>query len=683
MVRASVLWAGLAAGLAVASAGCKNSPAEKVQGRSQIGGDDPAADPDAYATVGSKTIPDNMGPVAVSGVGLVYRLAPGAGSQAPPGGWRQMLETGLKKQGWTHIREILDDPNKTTSLVLVSAVIPPGARKNQPIDLEIAVPDDSKTSSLRGGILMPCELVEYDTTSNLSSIAKKGAAAAPGGSLVLGSVWAKTVEKAPVIAGTYEPPGRAAPAAEGEEPTLKAGKVWAGGRVTQNRPYFFIMKPGDDNIRMAAEVAERLNATFHGGDDPTRKVAEAKRPELVVVNVPYAYRNNHHRFLLVARQVPIVPVAAGSPYRTKLEESLLDPATCLTAAVKLEALGGDSRRALRVGLESPSPWVRFAAAEALTYLGHTDGAAVLAKTVEEHPALRAYALKALAVMDDAACTDRLVDLMGSADPVVRYGAFIALRLADENHPAARGVLANDSFWVHRVAPGTPGLVHLVTGRRSEVVVFGDGVKLRGPFTLPIGSEYTVSVPANGPEAKVSRIVRVKGQPEVKEVVCPADLSAVLATVARLGGGYGEAVELIRRADTAQVLTAAVTVNAIPQLFSVQQLAGYARTDPTLVKADVEVMRGGTAGTDLESTAVDLPADPSEARTPDTTPRAPLSRDPGRLFGPRQPTPPAQADGLSPVVPVGGTDPAPAAPLTTPTTPATAPRGQNPGTLFRR
>jgi len=451
--------------------------------------------------------------------------------------------------------------------------------------------------------------------------------------------------------------------------------VWAGGRVADNRPYFFILKPGDDNIRMSAEVAERLNATFHANGDPTRKVAEAQ-PKLVVVNVPHAYRHNHHRFLIVSRQVPMIPVAAGSIYRDRLAADLLDPAACMLAAVKLEALGADSRRPLRVGLESPSPWVRFAAAEALAYLGHTDGAAVLAKTVEEHPALRAYALKALAVMDDAACTDRLSELLGSADPVVRYGAFIALRLADENHPAVRGTLLNDSFHVHRVAPGSPGLVHVASDRRSEVVIFGDGVKLRGPFTLPLGNEFTVSVPANGPEAKVSRIVRVKGQPDVKEVTCPTDLTAVLATVARLGGGYGEAVELVRRADTAQVLTAAVAQDAIPRQLSVQQLANFARIDPTLVKADVEVARVGAIGLELEATGVDLPADPSEARPADAPARPALSREPGRLFGPRQPPTPTQAEGLSPVVPTTATEPAPAvAPV--------APRGTNPGTVFGR
>jgi hypothetical protein len=212
------------------------------------------------------------------------------------------------------------------------------------------------------------------------------------------------------------------------------------------------------------------------------------------------------------------------------------------------------------------------------------------------------------------------------------------------------------------------------------VVFGDGVKLRGPFTLPIGADYTVSVPAGGPEAKVSRIVKVKGQPEVKEVTCPTDLAAVLATVARMGGGYGEAVELVRRADTAQVLTSAVAVDAIPRLLTVQQLAAFARTDPTLVKADVEVARVGTAGADLESVGVDLPADPTEAKAPETAPRVPLSREPGRIFGPRQPAPPTQAEGLSPVVPTTG----PAAePAPEPAPAVAAPRAASPGTLFRR
>src|SRR5439155_10824561 len=119
------------------------------------------------------------------------------------------------------------------------------------------------------------------------------------------------------------------------------------------------------------------------------------------------------------------------------------------------------------------------------------------------------------------------------------------------------------------------------------------VKLRGPFTLPVGSEFTVQVPPAGDEATVTRIVRVRGDLEEKKLSCKAtDLTAVLATVGKLGGGYAEAVELIRRADRAQVLTAPVLVDAIPAELNIRQLAQFARRDPTLTRANAEVARVG-------------------------------------------------------------------------------------------
>ena len=663
MNRAWLLWVAVAAGLT----GCVGDKSDKVQARPQIG-EDAAADPDAFATVGMKTTVGNTEPILVSGVGLVYRL-PGTGSSAPPGGWRQMLENSLKKQGLTNLKELLDDPARTTSLVLVSGMIPPGARKGEMIDVQITVPEESKTTSLKGGTLLACELFNYDTTGNLKSMASGGGPSAPSGDLKLGNVWARA--EGPVVAGAYLPAGAKS---SDEPPQLKAGRVWGGGRVALHRPYYLLMNPGEQNIRAASNVAERLNATFNSTGDPNLKVAEAKTRELVLVNVPTAYRHDHFRFLLVARQVPIIPVAANSLYRRKLEDELLEPATALTAAIKIEALGGDSVRPLKVAKENPSPWVRFAAAESLAYLGQTDGAAELNRLAEDHPALRAQCLKALASMDDAAFSDRLVDLMSLPDPVLRYGAFIALRLADEGHPAAKGILLNNSFWLHRVAGGSAGLVHVSADRRSEIVIFGDGVALKGPFTLPVGSDFTVSVAAGDPEARVSRIVRGKsGDSEVKELKCKPDLAAVLATLAQLGGGYSEAIEFLRRADSAEVLTAALAVNAIPRQFAVQQLAGYSKTDPALVKADAEVAKVGTVGPDAEQQAgYNLPAE-AEATTADpAAPRPPLSRDPGRLFGPKKPADPATADGLTPVTPPAAEPP-----------PAPAKVPGNPGTLLPR
>jgi hypothetical protein len=625
-------------------AGCHNlwdgrNLSNKIQSRSQIG-DDPKFDLDDSTTIGSKSTVGNTEPIPVSGVGLVSNL-PGTGSSAPPGGWRNMLEQSLKKQGVTNVREFLDDPQRRTSLVLVSALIPPGARKGELIDVEITLPEESKTTSLKGGYLHHCELYTYDTTGNIRAMLREGKRIGPSGDLKLGDVWA--VASGELIAGQFLPrradvPEEVEKDAEGR-PLYRSARIWGGARVTRSRPYHILLNPADQNPRMAAIVAERLNSTFHNATDASHKVADAKTRELILVHVPYPYRNNHYRFLLVARHVPILPTPPQSLYRRRLEDELLDPATCLTAAIKLEALGMSSIRPLRVGLESTSPWVRFAAAEALAYLGQSDGAAELARLAEEHPALRAPALKALAALDDAAAADRLVDLMGRTDPELRYGAFLALRLADDQHPAVRGMPIHRSYHLHLVAPGTPGMVHLTSGRRAEIVLFGDDVLFRGPFTLPIGTEYTVKVPGSG-SATLTRIVKVKDEWVERQVNCSADVGSVLIALGQMGGGYAEAVELIRRADAAGVLSSSVLVDAIPLELNLRQLAYFARHDPSLRKADAEVSRLGVSRPSVENADLTLPTPDADSTPPPTPPpRPPLNREPGRLFGPKRQEPP--------------------------------------------
>lgn len=633
--------------------GNKNSVQNKMLGRSQVG-EDPVIELDASTTIGSKTTVGNTDSIPVSGVGLVYNL-PGTGSSTTPGGWRMMLENNLRRNPRLagHLKELLDDPGKTTSLVLVSALIPPGARKGDPVDLQITLPDESKTTSLKGGILYPCELFTSDTTGNLKSLVHRGRPASPSGDLKLGDRWA--VAEGPVLAGHFVPSGAKSADIETDadgQPMFKVGRIWGGAKVTTTRPYFILLNPGDKNPRTAYTIAERLNSTFHATVEPNLKVGNAQNPELILTNVPFAYRNNHYRFLLVARQVPILPTPQVSTYRRKIEDELLDPTTTLAAAVKLEALGGSSTRSLRVGLESTSPWVRFASAEALTYLGQTDGAAELARLAEDHPALRAAALKALAATDDAASTDRLAELMTAGDPMLRYGAFIAFRLADESNAAIRGMLINNSYWLHQVAPGSPGMIHLTSDRRCEVVLFGNDIKLRGPFTLPVGSEYTIRVPSIGGEATVTRIVKVRGDLQEKKLKCPTDLAAVLVTMGKLGAGYAESVELIRRADKAEVLSAQVVLDAIPSELNIRQLAHFARRDPSLAHANAEIAKVGTVRPELGSVGFDLPpAEPDPAaQFAQPPPQPPLNRAPGRIFGPKRHDVPAIDPGA---IPAGG------------------------------
>ena len=430
--------------------------------------------------------------------------------------------------------------------------------------------------------------------------------------------------------------------------------ISGGARVVATRPYYLLLNQNEQNPRIGAAIAERLNTTFHTTADPNLKVAEAKNRVLILVNVPTAYRNNHYRFLLVARQVPYSQVGTTSAYRQKLEEELMDSATALTAAVKLEALGGDCRRSLRVGLESPSPWVRFAAAEALAYLGQTDGVGELARLAEDHPALRAQCLTALASVDDAAGTDRLVEMLGSSDAELRQGAFIALRLADDRHPALNGTLMNRSYWLHRINSEAPSAVHLSSTGRSEIILFGNGVELRSPMPpMSVGGDFTVSLPAGQANAKITHITKVNGDAVVEDIACAPTVDGVLTAMAKHRGGYSEAIEFIRKAARADVIDAKLVIDAIPRELSIQQLSGFAKIDPTLAKANVEVTRVGTVRPAVDANGFELPTAQESGVTPAGAPLAkpPLNRDPGRLFGPKRAS---DAPILDPnVVPAGG------------------------------
>lgn len=118
------------------------------------------------ATIGEKTQVGNAEAVQVSGVGLVEGLE-GTGGDIPADGLRAMLQNDLRKdESERRVRELLSSPNN--ALVLVSAVVPPGAREKDPIDVEVTLPRNSKATSLRGGRLRKCRLFNYDFAKNLN-----------------------------------------------------------------------------------------------------------------------------------------------------------------------------------------------------------------------------------------------------------------------------------------------------------------------------------------------------------------------------------------------------------------------------------------------------------------------------------------------------------------------------------
>jgi hypothetical protein len=546
-------------------------------------------------------------------------------------------------------KEVLDDPDKRTSLVLVSGSIPAGSRAGEKFDATVILPPGSKTTSLAHGELFPCDLFNSELATNARQ--KLAAADIPTGKVPLASGDAvlvgsrMAVAEGPLVVGTVvpgNPPADSRPTTD--NPAGRVAKVWGGLTNQIERPYHFLLNGEGPQPRLAMVVASRLNTVFHGTGDKMGKVAEPTvngRP-MVSVYVPPAYRLNHQRFIQVARLVPLVSPGRTDPTVKKLERELLAPETAILAALKLEALGTDGVAALRVGLEDRdphSPWVRFAAAQSLCYLGKADptAAAALAECAERHPSLRTHALVALASQDDAHCLDQLAELMKrKGDPALRYGSFHALRLANEKHEAVRGREMARSYWLHQVAADSEPLVHLTTDRRNEVVLFGSLWPITGGFYFPLGTDFTATRKEGEDSVVISRITTKDGEPTSVSGKYRADLAVVLKGLAEMGGGYSESIEFVRRVHAADQLACKVAVDANPAGLSVQQLAQLARRDPTAAEADKLVTAAtGQRPADPDVLPVggfDLSA-PADTLKKPPAPVVPLdrSRDPGSVL----------------------------------------------------
>jgi flagellar basal body P-ring protein FlgI len=522
-------------------------------------------------TVGDITDPALQEEIPVYGVGLVTHLNATGGGAPPAGQARDDLERDLKKKGVRNVKTTLENTNCT--MVIVHGAIPASCRKNDTIDLEISLPDQSRCTSLKGGYLIACELFNYEDAKNINP--GKASGALKGYPLVKA--------EGPVVSGMTGKVRVVETAAkddsyQNEDESERGGHVWGGGKVQIDPPIMLLLRQNFQYSRVADQIANRINATFPGMKYGHDGVASAKNKSVVMIGVPLQYRYDVPHYLRVVRAVPLDrSPPPDSPYRKQLAEQLLDPSKCLQAAIRLEALGEDSVPLLKPALAAPMPLSRFAAAQALTYLRKRDGVEELTRLAKQHPALRGLALTTLASLDESICHTKLADLMADPDPELRYGAFCGLRRLDERSPELAAEKCKDAYVVHQVAPESEPMVHYLTGRRTEFVLFG-----RTPTLLPglriAADEFTLTTTDDG-QAVVKRF-RLKDK-DLQEKRCPAQVAEVLKAIAELGGGYPDAVALLSQAYAHRKLSCELFHDALPRQVEPSQLAKVAKDDPML------------------------------------------------------------------------------------------------------
>ncbi|HMP01618.1 MAG TPA: HEAT repeat domain-containing protein [Gemmatales bacterium] len=518
-------------------------------------------------TVGTYTSFMGVEPTPVYAVGVVVGLN-GAGSNPPPGEMRLQALRLLKTRGVAKPDEYLASGD--AAVVAVSALVPPGVRKDEPLDVDVELAPEDKTSDLRGGELLPCDLYEYGDANALtgregSRMMRHKRLARASGSVTTGP------EVNPDSSGR-----------------LRKGRVWNGGKSLDERHFALIINRENQEAALAMAVAEAVNQRFHGEfRGSMRGMAEAMNKNTVVLRVQPGYRHNWLRYLRVVRQLPLrTDPLLLQQLQKQYAQELLDPAQTIVAALRLEALGVDAVPMLKQALGSAHPLVRFAAAESLAFLGDPACGEVLAETIRRDPALRALALTALASLDEAVSYVKLRELTQEPDAETRFGAFRALHTLNPNDRLVQGALVNKSFHLHRLAPEATALIHVSTVTRPEIVLFGEEPLLLPPFSLVAGPDFTVTARAGDAHCVVSRISVRHGQAQER---CSLHVADVVSTLGQLGAHYGDVLDLMRQASHIECLSCPVAFDALPQVPTIAELAERSTLD------------GGPALTDLGGT----------------------------------------------------------------------------------
>jgi flagellar basal body P-ring protein FlgI len=499
--------------------------------------------------IGDIAVPFGAHPVRVDAVGLVTGLH-GTGSDPGPSPQRSLLLEEMQKRG-------VDKPNAVlgsgkVSLVGVQGWLRPGAQKGDRFDIEIHVPPQSETTSLRGGYLLETRLQEF-TYGEMDKRIHQGRPLA--------------LAKGPVLI---------APTADSQKDRvlLCRGRILGGGVVLKSRTLGLALVSKYKDLKMgvatSSRIAAAINKRFHSYESGCQiGVAKAKTDQYVELTVHARYKDNIGRYFKVVRSIAIAEKDQERMDRiTALQEKLLNPqnveeSELQEAALDLEAIGVDGAAPLIKALASTDVRARFYAAEALAYLDRREAAEPLGQIARDEPAFRVFALAALSTLQDFNAKEQLHALLSSPSAETRYGAFRALWAMNENDPFTKGEFLGKAFHLHAFDVGGPPMVHITRSRLPEIVLFGSDQRFATPLAVNAGNEIMVTSLESGDEISVSKFSVQDG--DEKRTVSTRIVDVIRA-IAELGGSYPDVVQTLQEAKVSGALPSRLEIDALPSAF---------------------------------------------------------------------------------------------------------------------
>ncbi len=478
--------------------------------------------------------------ITLRGVGLMTGLN-GTGGDPSPSAYRTQLQNEMSRRNVPDIKRILASPD--TALVIVTAYLPAMVRKGQRFDVRVAIPPQSKATSLKGGYLLETRLFEEQNVEGRGAL--KGHEYAVAGGAVLTNLGVK---------GSPEE-------RQGE---LMYGTIPGGAVSMTERDLSIVLRREKKGFRNSKRIADAVSERFNRYDNFGQKIpcAVAKQDDLISLKVHPQYINNFPRYQAVIRSIAFNESEVARRIRVeRLARDIMDPDQAQTAALQLEAIGDSGIPFLKDALESTDFEVKFQAAQSLAYLGDGSGIAILHAAARDQPAFRVYSYVAMSVIDDADAVIALRELMDSDSMETRYGAFRALKELDPNDPWLRPAEFGSRFKLHVIDVTSEPMVHVTRRRSPEVVVFGADQRLKLPAVLNAGQNFKV---IGGTGEHEVEVIMYKLNEEPKRQRVSDRLVDVIRACGDLGATYPDIVQLLIEAEQQNNFEGQFGIDRMPQ-----------------------------------------------------------------------------------------------------------------------
>lgn len=490
-------------------------------------------------TVASQTILDGYRPVVVHGYGIIVGLNGTGSRDLPPDVRSYMIQessrhgVGQESAGYGQVSPERFLDSMDTAVVIVEALIPPGATKGTHFDVRVIAHPLTSTTSLEGGLLY---------TADLRPALGRGLP--PTGSRQAAAI---ALARGEVFINPFAEPG----STTRDTIERRGGRILDGGVLSKD--INLKLRLATPSHATVASLQQAINTRFPQERNQRKETAHGESDEAIEINVPPSYQDSTEEFIQLLMHTSIRQAGPESIAGTVRRHLLAHPSSAVAASWRWQAIGPRALPVIRDLYDYPEELPRLAALRAAARLSDPYAAPHLIDMAEKGSGdVRLQAIALLADMGSNPLIDRtLHNLLNDEDVEIRLAAYEGL--LNRGSRFIDRISVDGKFTIDVVASDIPMLYVTQIGK-PRLAVFGPDLAITQPITASAWSnrfivkdldDETLEVYYRSPSSQKGSIT--KASPTLYEFLFfLGHTSTVADPRAGLGFSYGETMGVIHQ-----------------------------------------------------------------------------------------------------------------------------------------